>query len=1062
MKKFRSLLNLNFDLNLPQRLRPPQAGRLLLSFSIVALLLSACSTALTPPLPDAALSNTDRSRQLQEASEARDRAQLLRDQGHPDDALLLAQQALTVREQLLGPRHEDVAAALATLGMIRHDRIELEQAEPLLLRALEIRRAAFGTGDLKVAESQTDLAQVLYARGKYAQAKLLLIASLDTQKRTLGPSHRAVAITLTHLAIVQRGMGELGEAHVTADRAVTILHANQQPHPVDLAMALSVQGNILGRLGNFQTARPALEESLRLREQVFGQNHPYTARTLFHLGILEQAMGNSIAALPLLQRALAIHEQSLGHDNAEVAGLLTQVGQLERILGNNDGAQHRLERALTIQEAKLGHQHPSMALTLSELAEVKHQQGELAAARGLMQRALQINEHSWGHDHPSVAQTLTSLGYLEAQNNNLSSAESYFDGAVLIREKSLGPTHRDVAASLLDLARAKHAQGQLATARPLYERARHIIQTQQGLNPGLDDEALSRIWKTDLKGLQDYALLLAAMARDSKPGLEQQSAVADGFTVTQQARGWLMQAAVAKALAQRAVGSSGDVTLAKQVEELQRKRQELWTRLNELYGLSDAQRSAKDLATVKQRLSDVQQELDRASAQLHVAAPRYAELTQPEALDIQSAQRLLRPDEALVSFYTLGDRVQIWLVRPGQPPLYRESPVTREWLISRVQQIRSSLLPRERAGMNESVPVPFDVESAAELYHLLIAPVASQLQGIENLIVVPDEVLLPLPLAALLTQRSGELFTRLAQLYRQKQTPSLQDLASYAQLPWLAKAYPLTVLPSASALKLLRQHHVAQRKQGEAFLGFGDPVLRGRGNQRGGTMVASRGMRVSVDSLQMLDQLPGTREELLTMASVLGVNAETNVFLGQRATELEVRRLNDSGRLGQAKVIAFSTHGLLAGEVQGVTQPSLVLTPPIVPTEDNDGLLSMEDVLQLRLPNTDWVILSACNTAGDNGSGESLSGLARAFFFAGAKALLVSQWSVDDQATKDLMKETFRRYGATHSVPPAKALQQGMLALLQLSTTSPERAYYAHPFAWASFFLVGDGSGPLR
>jgi CHAT domain-containing protein len=186
------------------------------------------------------------------------------------------------------------------------------------------------------------------------------------------------------------------------------------------------------------------------------------------------------------------------------------------------------------------------------------------------------------------------------------------------------------------------------------------------------------------------------------------------------------------------------------------------------------------------------------------------------------------------------------------------------------------------------------------------------------------------------------------------------------------------------------------------------------------------------------------------------------VFLGERATEVAVRRLNDSGRLGQAKVIAFATHGLLAGEVEGVTQPSLVLTPPAVPTDDDDGLLSLEDVLQLTLPNTEWVILSACNTAGGNGSGESLSGLARAFFFAGAKALLVSQWDVNDQATMTLMEETFRRYGATPSVPPAKALQQGMLALLQLSTTSPERAYFAHPFAWAAFFLVGDGSGPLR
>lgn len=125
-------------------------------------------------------------------------------------------------------------------------------------------------------------------------------------------------------------------------------------------------------------------------------------------------------------------------------------------------------------------------------------------------------------------------------------------------------------------------------------------------------------------------------------------------------------------------------------------------------------------------------------------------------------------------------------------------------------------------------------------------------------------------------------------------------------------------------------------------------------------------------------------------------------------------------------------------------------------------MLSMEDVLQLKLPKTDLVILSACNTAGDNGSGESLSGLARAFFFAGAKGLLVSQWSVDDEATKTLMTEIFRRYGNGASIAPTKALQAGMLALLNQAAKDPTHAYFAHPYAWAPFMLVGDGLLPRR
>jgi CHAT domain-containing protein/Tfp pilus assembly protein PilF len=948
--------------------------------------------------------------------------------------------------------------------LIHHQLTEFDKALLSLRRALAVRQsiAIAESDDPEVGKTLTNLARVLYAMGDFSQAAPLLERSLEIGERAFGYTHIDVAVTLTHLSIVQKQMGDLPRARASIDRAIDILRTAQPLHKADLATALSAKGNLLGRSGDFEGARSCIEESLQIRESVLGSDHPHIARNLTQLGMLEYKFGNYAAALPLLQRALSINERLLGNTNAEMAGSLSEVGQIERIMGDLSNAQSHLEQALKIQKATVGHKHPFVAVTLKELAEVMRQQNKNDVAHQLLLNALTIQEDSIGREHVLVSETLTSLGYLAGQQNNLALAEKHFDRALRIREITLGPVHRDVATSLLDLARAKHAGGQLIAARPLYERARSILQSQQGLNPGLDDEALSRIWKKDLKGLQDYALLLATLAGNPKTGPEQRAAVADGFTVTQQARGWLMQAAVAKALAQRAVGSPEDVRLAKQVEELRRKRQELWTRLNELYGLSEAQRSPQDLATVKQLLSDVQQELDRTGAQLQLAAPRYAELAQPEALDLAGVQRLLRPDEALVSFYTLSDRVQIWLVRQGQPALYRESPVAREWLTDRVRQIRASLLPRVRPGSTKSVPVPFDVDSAAELYRLLFAPVASQLQGIDNLIVVPDEVLLPLPLAALLTQRNGEPFTRLAQLYRLKQTPSAEDLASYAALPWFAKAYPLTILPSASALTLIRQSVARPQGQGEAFLGFGDPVLRGQGSQRGGTMVASRGMRVAVDSLQALDQLPGTREELLTIASVLRVKPETNVFLGQHATEPEVRRLNDSGRLGQAKVIAFATHGLLAGEVQGVTQPALVLTPPSVPTDDDDGLLSMEDVLHLKLPNTDWVILSACNTAGDNGSGESLSGLARAFFFAGAKALLVSQWSVDDLATQHLMEEIFRRYGGDAPLSPAKALREGMLTLLDQATKDPDHRYFAHPFAWSAFFLVGEGQRALQ
>ena len=1028
-----------------------------LFFSFLSLYPVACSSSPTPPQFGAAEPNQEQAEQLREATALEEHAQSLFDQGLYAEALSPAKEAVAILERTLRPIHRDVATALTTLGLVHHQRTELAQAKRLLEQALAIRQATLGPTDPKVGETLTHLARVLYAEGQFSPAGPLLERSLKIQEQALGTTHPNVAVTLSHLAIVQRAMGNLVGAGASTDRAVAILRATTPLPHNDLAMALSVQGNILGRSGRFAEARRSIEESLQLREQTLGPDHPHTARSLTQLGMLEQKLGNYSNAVLLLKRALAITEKRLGSHNAEVAGSLNELGQVERLTGNLSESQSHYEQALRIQENSVGSKHPFVAVTLKELAEVKRQQGDFDGARSLLQRASRVQEESVGANHPFLADTLTSLGYLYGQTKNFSAAERYFDQAVRIRETALGPTHPDVASSLLDLARAKHAQGQFSTARPLYERARGIIQSQLGLNPGLPDEALGLIWKKDLKGLQDYALLLATMAGNLDSGPEQRSAIADGFVISQQARGWLMQAAIARVLAQQAVGDPSVAALAKRVDALNRKRQGLWTRLNELYGLTDAQRPAEELTLAKQQLSEVQEELNLSRAELQATAPRYAEVAQPDALNIQEVQRLLRHGEALVSFYALADRIQIWLVLPDQKVRYYESIIPRDELISLVDQVRASLRLEERLTSTGQVPVAFDVESATKLYELLLGPFSSQLHGIDNLLLAPDEALLPLPFAALITERSGKTFANLSELYQQQRIPSPQELASYASLPWLAKRYQLTILPATSALKLIRQARAPRQKAGEAFLGFGDPVLHGRAKLRGGAMVASRGTDVDVASLHELGRLPGTKEELLVVASVLGVKAETNLFLGERATEPEVRRLNENGRLGQARVIAFATHGLLANRVYGVTQPSLVLTPPDVPTDENDGLLSMEDVVALKLPNTEWVILSACNTAGDNGSGESLSGLARAFFFAGAKALLVSQWSVDDQATKVLMGEIFRRYGAITAMEPAKALQEGMLALLHRATTSADQQYLAHPYAWAPFMLVGDG-----
>jgi CHAT domain-containing protein len=160
-------------------------------------------------------------------------------------------------------------------------------------------------------------------------------------------------------------------------------------------------------------------------------------------------------------------------------------------------------------------------------------------------------------------------------------------------------------------------------------------------------------------------------------------------------------------------------------------------------------------------------------------------------------------------------------------------------------------------------------------------------------------------------------------------------------------------------------------------------------------------------------------------------------------------------------VIAFATHGLVPGDIDGLTQPALALSAPEVAGSEGDGLLTMEEVLALKL-DADWVLLSACNTAaGEDGGAEALSGLGRAFFFAGSRALLVSSWPVETVSARILTSATLERYVKNPGIARAEALRQAMLAMIdggEARGPDGKTAFsYAHPLFWAPFSLVGDG-----
>jgi CHAT domain-containing protein len=194
-----------------------------------------------------------------------------------------------------------------------------------------------------------------------------------------------------------------------------------------------------------------------------------------------------------------------------------------------------------------------------------------------------------------------------------------------------------------------------------------------------------------------------------------------------------------------------------------------------------------------------------------------------------------------------------------------------------------------------------------------------------------------------------------------------------------------------------------------------------------------------------------TADELCEVARDL--NADVNeIRLGAQATEAEVKRLSASGALADYRIVHFATHGALAGQLDPKAEPGLLLTPPEEASEEDDGYLTASEIAALKL-DADWVILSACNTAGaDAQSAEAMSGLARAFFYAQARALLVSHWAVASDSTVKLITRAVSETASSKRVGRAEALRRSMLALIDNG-----EPHEAHPTYWAPFVLAGEG-----
>jgi CHAT domain-containing protein len=544
------------------------------------------------------------------------------------------------------------------------------------------------------------------------------------------------------------------------------------------------------------------------------------------------------------------------------------------------------------------------------------------------------------------------------------------------------------------------------------------------------------------------------------------------FSLADAIRGHAVQRALADSSARMVAKDPGLAALVRTDQDAAKEINAQLGALNNLLSLPSDQRDSQTVAGINGEIEKLRADRKSALQQINKQFPAYADLVDPKPPTVDAIRAALRPGEALLSFYFGQDASFVWAVRKDGNVAFASVPETALDLEAKVHTLRKALEPQ--VTMVSDIP-PFDLTLAYELYSELLKPVEAAWQPAQSLIVVTNGALGELPLSLLPTAPS------------QVEPDAKPAFAGYRNVPWLARSHAVTVVPSASALVTLRRLPPGSAAR-DKLIGFGDPYFNAQEaaeaeaevQQSASAQVASasegdsaavtvmRGvplkLRASVHTedvdtaeLAMLPRLPDTRLELMSVADALGVDPASALYLGNAANEQNVETLD----LSHYRIVAFATHGLVPGDIDGLTQPALALTAPDVAGVKGDGLLTMGKILALKL-DADWVVLSACNTAAGAGAGaEAASGLGSAFFYAGTRALLVTNWSVQSTSARELITDIFRRQSADPTLSRGEALRQAMMALLDgpgaVDAAGHTIFTYGHPLFWAPYSVIGDG-----
>jgi len=995
----------------------------------------------------------------------------------------LYKRAIAIKERALGPDHQDLAGDLNNLAVLLRQSGDYEAARPLLQRSVAISERSFGPDHPNVAKSLGGLADLLHVMGEYGEAEPLYERAIAIQEGALGPDHPALAGDLNNFSVLLRKTGNYSRAKALAERALAIKEKVHGPDHPRLGSSLESIAKILTAMGDYAAAQPLFERSLAIQERALGLEHPRVARTLQGLAANLQTRGDYVGARNLMERALAIYEKTFGPDHLHTAGLLHNLALLHHNLGDWGEARRLFERAAAAFEKALGPDHLDLAMTLESLAHVLRRTGDAAGARRLHERALAAREKTLGPDHPDVAFSLHNMALVDLDAGDLARAKPLFERALSIWERRFGPDHPDIAMSLEGLARVLSKSGDYERAVMLHQRALAIREKAYGpghpivayslynlaadLRESEPLRALDLALRTEELGREHVRLtagtltereaLHYAATRTSCLDLALSIAVSGpegapdagwrAWDVLIRSRALVLDEMAAR---HRTVSAVADPEISRLSEGLGSARQQLANLLvrgpgdasPERYGaLLDEARAAREKAgrALAERSLSFREGMTRAGLGLKEVAlslPSKSVLVTYARYERQVGERGTRA--SIPSYLAL-------VLRQGEKDAILLPLGPAEEIERLVSRWRDELGPGAVASRHRPAEAAYG-EAGRALRRGIWDPIEAHLAESDLVFVVPDGALHLVSLAALPTHGGRYLL---------EEGPLVHYLSAERDL------VPLS----------------GWDDRGEGLLAMGDPAFdetdlfaalaprrkESEGSAPGGQLAnlfPFGGARSACGDFHDLRfaPLPAARREVREIVSIwkrrasrAGDGMATVKRMGAEASEAALKEDGPGKR-----VLHLATHGFFLGGrcasaldsgrgIAGMTVAGDQESPPV--TGENPLLLS-----GLALAGANH--REAAGPGEEDGilTAEEIAALRRAFQVAGARTLIMSLWSVKDEATREWMKALYEAR-LEKGLDTAESVRDASLTVLGRRREAGEST---HPFYWGAFVAAGD------